>query len=354
VRALVYSAGGGIGDSLVSSVVAQALRQRYERVDALTLPGHRSTLERVPEYDAVLVDDGADERALGAALAERGYDACIVTWATSRTARVPQLAKIPIRVGQARRLYSHRFTQHVPVRSETGDVLSPWSDIQLDYARAIGCDAPAAVPHFIPTHDDEREAAALAGSMTHTRHPEHLADARHELRAKGVVEGPPAFLILHPTNAEATKRDIWPTQSWSALARALRERFDLPVLVSGTSADAPIVEAIAAGSGAISIAGKLGIGAFGALAKRARAFVGITTGTMHVAAAVGCPTVGIFPFQSDFPERWAPAGTNTAIVRPSYPCHKGDTKENCPDYACLANLDVPRIVAETLLLSSRA
>jgi ADP-heptose:LPS heptosyltransferase len=66
---------------------------------------------------------------------------------------------------------------------------------------------------------------------------------------------------------------------------------------------------------------------------------------MHVAAAVGCPTVGIFPFQSDFPERWAPLGERTAVVRASYPCHPGDTKERCRDYACIANLDRTRILA---------
>ncbi|MBV8284023.1 MAG: hypothetical protein JO175_05185 [Candidatus Eremiobacteraeota bacterium] len=97
--------------------------------------------------------------------------------------------------------------------------------------------------------------------------------------------------------------------------------------------------------GVVSIAGKTGIGGFGALARRARAFVGITTGSMHVAAAVGCPTVGIFPFQTDFPDRWAPMGRCVAVVRPSYPCHRGDTKETCADYACVAQLDVPRIVS---------
>ena len=97
----------------------------------------------------------------------------------------------------------------------------------------------------------------------------------------------------------------------------------------------------------MNIAGKVGIGAFGALAQRARAFVGITTGTMHVAAAVGAPTVGIFPFQSDFPDRWAPLGAHTAVVRATFPCHAGDTKENCSDYACIANLDVERILAAT-------
>ena len=58
----------------------------------------------------------------------------------------------------------------------------------------------------------------------------------------------------------------------------------------------------------MSIAGKTSVGAFGALARRALAFRRHHDRSMHVAAAVGAPTVGIFPFQTDFPERWAPLG----------------------------------------------
>lgn len=326
-RALLYCAGGGIGDSLVASVVARALRSRYEAVDALTLPGHRSTLERVPDFDAVLVDDGGDDAELATLLRERNYDAAIVTWATPRTARVPQLARIPVRVGQANRLYSFRFTKRVAIRSERGDVTSHWSDILLDYARALDCDTSDRAPRFVPTLDDEREAKLLL---------DELAIA------------PGEYLIMHPTNAIAPKRGIWPVSGWAALARALRERFDAPVLISGSAADRAINAGVlgeAQHDKIVDIAGRTGIGAFGALARSARAFVGITTGSMHVAAASGAPTVGIFPFQSDFPERWAPAGARTAVARASYPCHAGDTKETCADYACIANLDVPRIIA---------
>ena len=326
-RALLYCAGGGIGDSLVASLVARALHARYERVDALTLPAHRSALERVADIDAVLVDDGGDEAALAASLRERNYSACVVTWATARTARVPKLAKIPIRVGQARRLYSRDFTKRVVVRSELGDVTSHWSDILLDYARVLGCDTNDRIPRFTPTPEDEREASAL---------------------------GMNDYVILHPTNAIASQRGIWPVQGWAALARALVEAFDTTVLLSGAKSDHAINAAILrraqderAGSAddIINIAGRVGIGAFGALAQRARGFVGITTGTMHVAAAVGAPTIGIFPFQSDFPERWAPLGTRTEVVRASYACHPGDTKERCRDYACIAHLDVARVIA---------
>ncbi len=321
-RALLYCAGGGVGDSLVASVVARALRHRFGTVDALTLETHRTTLERVPDLDAVLVDGGEKERELAQRLARNAYDACIVTWATPRTARVPQLAGIPVRVGQARRFYSFRFTKRVVVRSETGDVTSHWSDILLDYARALGCDTDDRRYRFVPTPQDEKEAGDLRPVTP--------------------------FVILNPCNAVASRRGVWPVDGWAELARALRARFAAQVFITGSSADAAVTDAVARRAhddAIVSIAGRTSLGAFGALARTAKAFVGITTGSMHVAAAVGCPTVGIFPFQSDFPDRWAPLGSQTAIVRASYPCHKGDTKERCSDYACIANLDVARIVA---------
>jgi ADP-heptose:LPS heptosyltransferase len=327
-RALLYCAGGGIGDSLVATVVARALRARFSRVDALTLASHREALVRVPDVDDVLVDDGGDEAALAGVLAGRGYHASIVTWATPRTARVCELAGIPLRVGQARRLYSYRFTKRVAIRSERGDVLSHWSDILLDYARAIGCDTDDRAYRFVPTAQDAREAEAVL---------------------RDTLSDDDGFVILNPCNAVASQRNLWPVEGWAVLANALRERLGHRILVSGSPSDAAIADAVVRSARAdgevVGIAGRLSIGAFGALATRARVFVGITTGSMHVAAAVGCPTVGIFPFQSDFPERWAPMGRHVAVVRPTYRCHPGDTKENCPDYACIASLDVPRILA---------
>lgn len=330
-RALLYCAGGGIGDSLIASVVARALRTRYASVDALTLPAHLSTLERVPDIARLHVDDG-EESSVAAKIAQFEYAACVVTWATARTAHIAQLAKIPIRVGQTRRLYSYRFTERVPIRSELGNVTSHWSDILLDYARALGCDTDNRIPGFVPTAADERAAQALI--------------AQHGLSKGG-------FMIVHPANAVASKRGMWPVAGWASLARQLRTHFATTVVVTGTSADAAIVRKICEQSGAIDAAGATGIGAFAALARASRAYVGITTGSMHIAAAVGAPTVGIFPFQSDFPERWAPLGASTVVVRPSYPCHAHDTKETCPDYACIANLNFPRILAATAALDAR-
>lgn len=332
-RALLVAAGGGIGDTLLATVVARALRTQYAAVDALVLPAHRALAERIPDI-ARVIDFSGSPRTLARHLAPAHYRAAIVTWATAQTAQVPWFARIPIRVGQAHRLYSCAFTQRVVVKSERGDRLTHWTQILLDYARAIGCEATDAQPRFVPNDSDEGEASAL-------------------LRVHDIA-GP--FAILHPTRGLSAQRSRWPLEGFIALARALEERLNLPLLVSGARGDAAIADAIAAASGqrTISVAGATTIGTFGALARRAAFVVAMDSGPMHVAAASGAPTVGIFALQSDEPDRWAPLGANAAVVRASYPCPTGHRKETCPDFACVRALAVPEIVAAVERVCARA
>ena len=321
-RAIVLCAGGGIGDSLLASLCARALRSRYANVDALTLPGHRETLEHVPDIDAVLVDDGARVNEIAQRLRERGYAAAIVTWATQRTAAIAFRARIPIRVGQSRRLYSNMFTHRVDVRSEFGDVTSHWSQILLDYSRAIGCDTSEAQPRFEVTQDDRAQAHATLSARE--------------------VHGP--YGIVHAVCSVSPARPMWPVDGWTALVRALQEKYGITILLSGAPADVPIVEPIADAAGCVSIAGATSIGAFAAIAHGARFFVVMHSGPMHVAAAVGTPTVGVFPLQADFPDRWAPLGKRVTVVRARFPCRPGERMENCPDYLCVQHLAVPQIM----------
>jgi ADP-heptose:LPS heptosyltransferase len=323
-RALVYCAGGGIGDSLLASVVARALHSRFDAVDALTLPGHAQTLQRVPDVDDVLADDGGDESRLARRLRERGYDACVVTWATARTARVAQLSGIPVRVGQARRLYSSRFTHRVTVRSELGDVTTHWSDILLDYARAIGCDTDDKQPRFV-LRDEDRDAASQFMR-------------KHELE-RG------RYIVLHPTCSVSPRRPQWPLHGWIGLARQLRNGRGTRLAISGGPADRPIVEPLLAATKAAPMAGELSIGGTAGVLQAAQAAIIMHSGPMHIAAALGTPTVGIFPLQCDFPDRWRPIGDRVALVRASYPCRAGERMETCPDYACVENLDAPRVLA---------
>src|SRR5580658_9273548 len=100
MRALLISAGGGVGDTFLASIVARALRTRYSEVDVLAEPAHRSILRGNPDVTLLLEDASA------AALRTRAYDASVCTWATLENALIPVMARVPVRVGQARRMYS--------------------------------------------------------------------------------------------------------------------------------------------------------------------------------------------------------------------------------------------------------
>ncbi len=319
-RALLVAAGGGLGDTLLAGVVAHALRTRYDAVDALVLPAHRAIAEHDPAIDRVFAFGSV--AATAGAIRAGGYAAAIVTWATLATALVPLLAGIPERVGQARRLYSAAFTRRVTVRSELGDHTTHWTHVLLDYARALGCDDPHAQPVFAPSAADRDVAAIL------TR--EHGLDG--------------GFALLHPTRGLAAHHARWPTAGLAALAVALRERDALPLAITGTVADAPIAQEIARAAGAVSLAGATQIGVFAALAERARYVVAMDSGPMHMAAAVGTPTVGIFALQSDEPRRWAPLGPHVAVVRGTYPCPPAHRKETCPDFACVRELNIDAVL----------
>jgi|SRR5579872_893890 len=322
-RALVICAGGGAGDVLLATPVARALRAGgATTVVALTAPRHRDVLLGNPELDGVLLDD-AGLREMARRIRRGRFDVAVVTWATPRYVALPWLAGIPERVGQARRIYSFLFTKRVTVRSELGDRRTHWTDILLDYARALGCPSVDPTPSYSVSEEARRAAQAL-------------------LRAKGVDGG---YVVLHPTRGVELDGRPWPVETLAALALQLRQRFSMPVLLSGTSGDRPIVEAIAERSAARSVAGETTFAELAALLERARLCVAVDSGPMHLAACLGTPTVGIFALQTDEPQRWAPLGPRTAVVGPVYPCPPSHRKETCPDFACLRELDPERVIA---------
>ena len=313
--------GGGIGDVLLATPCMRALRSKYAQVAALTAPAQAPVLSGNPDLDQVLLADvGFGE--LRARIARERFDAAIVTWATPQTALLPFVAGIPVRVGQARRPYSFLFTKRVTVRSELGDHSTHWTQVLLDYARALDCEGTQTVPTFVVPPGAQARVDALLSA--------------------GNVARP--YLVLHPTRGIAASRARWPVESLAALGRALQNAFNMPLVVTGSALDRDVTGAVASAAGALSLAGRTTIGEFGALAAGAHVVVAMDSGPMHVAAAVGAPTVGIFALQSDEPQRWAPLGARVAVVRGTYPCPPWHRKETCPDFACIRELPVMTVV----------
>jgi len=134
--------------------------------------------------------------------------------------------------------------------------------------------------------------------------PELFVDARARAEAAAIIEpqldagvGHGPIIALAPIAHQPGKS--WPADRWGALVERLQAepRFDgwRVMLVGGPGDHAPAAPALAAaGSAAIDFVGKGDILASAAAIDRADLFVGNDSGLMHVGAAAGRPTLGLF------------------------------------------------------------
>ncbi len=138
----------------------------------------------------------------------------------------------------------------------------------------------------------------------------------------------------------------WPAERYAALVDRLAERCEC-VLV-GAPEERGRCEVIAAASrpGAVVAAGATDVGDLVALLSLCAAFAGNDSGAMHVAAALGIPTVGIFG--STRPERTGPLGPRVRILHHKISCSPClDRTCRFGHYECLKAISVAE-VAEAL------
>ncbi len=325
---LAACSGGGVGDLMADLPAIRAIaRTLGTPVTVLASAYAAPVVQDQPVIADVMIDEGENERTLSARIAARRFTHCVVFWSTARMAGAVRRAGIPVRVGQSRRLYSLAYTDRVVVRTELGDATSHWTDVQMDYARALG-----ATPQPADYAPDLRLRAA------------DRAEADALLRARLAGDG---FVVLHAARGIRLDRVMWPVDRFAAVGDAIGAAYDVPVALTGSSEDAPAIAAIGERMRRphAVVAGETTLMGLAALLERARLVVALDSGPMHIAAAVGAPTVGIFALRTDLPDRWRPLGPRVAVIRPTYPCPPWHRKETCRDFACYAHLDIDEILA---------
>ncbi len=168
------------------------------------------------------------------------------------------------------------------------------------------------------------------GTAGYARLATELAASGHQLSDNWLVLAPGATY-------GPTKR--WPARHFVSVAQQLRGRFGWRVLVVGGSDvdEKKLCGELAMATDGVSLAGQTDLPTLAAVLSRARAFVGNDSGPMHLAAAVGTPTLGIFGSTS--PVWTAPRGPLAAVWGPhAVPCSPCFRK-TCPtQIECLEQL----------------
>jgi heptosyltransferase II len=178
-------------------------------------------------------------------------------------------------------------------------------------------------------------------------HRPHLERLREWLTANRRRPGASLFAIA-PAAAYGPAKE-WSADNYGALIDLLARRDDAEVVLVGAPAERAKCEEVAAASksGAIIAAGHTNIGELIALLSLSDGFIGNDSGCMHLAGALGIPTVAIFG--STNPARTGPMGPKTRVIYRKLECSPCLARTcRFGHYNCLTQIE-PAELADAIL-----
>ena len=192
-------------------------------------------------------------------------------------------------------------------------------------------------------------------------------DACIRLVGAAVGDGPKAFavwpsdpedhgaVVLHPCVSSFFANKTWSGDHYAELGDRLARRLDAPVLISAGPGERPQAERVATGmQQAARIVEPDGLCALRDMLAGARLVVGGDTGPIHMAAALGVPTLGLMG-PTD-PETLAPYGRRAAAATSGARCSPCASPfaisklRWCPDPVCMSGLSVDAVERAALEL----
>jgi ADP-heptose:LPS heptosyltransferase len=275
-----------LGDVLLTTPVSTALRRMFPRarISWLVRPYTAPLLENNPDIDRILVDRGESPHRLADCLREGRFDAAIVAYPRWRIVWALWLARVPVRIGPANKAYCILLNRRIRQRRSKGKKHE--ADYNLELLGTLGVSFERYPTRYVAT-DEERKAA------------------RRVIEAKG-ISGAKPFVILHPGSGGSSAR--WPLGHFAALGDGLQtDGCDL-VVTGGPGEDHEGVMAAAMRRTPVFVAaGSVSVRELAAILSWADLVVTNSTGPLHLAVALGVPTVSIFsPLPKRHPARWGP------------------------------------------------
>ena len=278
-----------IGDAVMAEPLLAALGRRGDCLTVAALPWVAPVFRAMPQVHEIVELpfahgrlDWSARRRIAATLRGR-FDTAYVLPNSAKSALVPWLARVPLRIGyqgEGRALLLHRRLPNPAGRPPM---------VAFYGALAGGGFDAAARPRL------HLDAAAISAA---------LADA-------GLTPG--AYWAFAP-GAEYGPAKRWPADHFANLAALLHRRDGAPVVLLGSTAEATLCESIASAApdACRVLAGKTSLLDAMALIAAARGLVSNDSGLMHIAAAFAVPQVAIFGSTS--PVHTPPLNANARVI----------------------------------------
>jgi heptosyltransferase-1 len=280
---------GALGDLVHALPAVAALRDAWPdaRIDWLVDARYRALLEFVPVVNRVIVVGGAEASLVGVvrALRRERYDTAIDLQGLIKSAVLARLSGANTVLGFATPLLREPAARLFYTTQADGEAGGHVIAKNVGVLRALGIVPGSwAFPLSVPE-------TGVAGAVR---------------AALGI--GPDSqFAVVNPAAGWPNKQ--WPPGRFGRVARHLSERQGWPSVALWGPGERGLAESVVAASdGAACLAPPTGLGDVLALVRAASLVVAGDTGPLHLAAALGTPTVGIFgPTNPARNGPWSPA-----------------------------------------------
>jgi len=281
IRRIVVLRGGGLGDFVFAMPALSAVRARFPgaRIEVIGEPWLAGFLEGRPgPVDAVTAIPASIRRGLASGVYEQESE---LNTFVAEVAREPIDIAVQIHGGGR---HSNPFIRRLNARLAVG--------LRTDDAAELDRWVPYDYYHSEVLRD--LEAVGLVGARPVDIEPRVVvteADRAEARAALAGIEGP--FAILHPGATDARRR--WPTHSFALVGDRLAEA-GAAVVIVGTSGERGLVDDVEASMTrpARGLVGHVSVGGLAGLLEGASVVVANDSGPVHLAAAVGTATVGIY------------------------------------------------------------
>jgi len=170
------------------------------------------------------------------------------------------------------------------------------------------------------------------------------ADERGKAQARLSALGAAAPRVaIHPGGHYPSQR--WSPESFATIITGLTERTGAACIVLAGPGERELALRITAATPDALTSGEVGIREMMALISSCDLFIGNNSGPLHVAAALGVPTVSIMG-PSD-PLRFAPRGPADRVVRMDLPCSPCG-RARCWHHTCLRSIEPEAVCAQAV------
>ena len=301
----------------------RAIRGRFPkaRIAILAKPSVADLYFHEPFIDEIIVYNLQSSWSLGHQLRGRQFDCAILLQNAFEAAWIAWLAKIPTRIGYKRDGRQLLLTRAVEV-PKPGEIPRHERFYYLELLRRAG------LIEALPQSD-----SIQLGSRT----------ASLQRRIIGVSPG---------AAYGGAKR--WLPERFAEAAGALAEARGASIALFGTKSERTLCDQVARllnGREVTNYAGETTLAQFIDLAAGCELFLTNDSGSMHIASALGVPTVAIFGATDD--TATGPTGLNARVVRHPVDCSPCLLRE-CPiDHRCMTGVSAERVVKEALQLIDR-